>query len=182
MEVANKRMRASTSVVEFDAAELSRRREALRALLADAIEDNASVGYVLPVDASLLDAFWQGIEDDVRAGTRIVLAALANDEIVGSVQLALCTKPNQLHRADVQKLLVLRSARGFGIGAALMQAIEARATASGRWLLLLDTRTGSKADRLYARWGWQPLGRVPDFAFDPDGTLADCTFYWKRLA
>ena len=182
MEGATNREQTNIAVVEFDGAELRRRRDELRTLLADAIEDNASVGYILPVDTSLLDGFWQGIEDDVRAGTRIVLAALVDDEVVGSVQLALCTKPNQPHRADVQKLLVLRSARGSGIGAALMQRVETRATASGRWLLLLDTRSGSHADRLYQRWGWQPLGRVPGFALDPDGTLADCTFYWKRLA
>ena len=180
MERASERMQPT--IVELDAAELRRRRDGLRALLADAIEDNASVGYVLPVDASLLDAYWQGIEQDVRAGTRIVLAALVDDEIVGSVQLALCTKPNQPHRADVQKLLVLRRVRRSGLGAALMQRVEARASASARWLLNLDTRTGSDADRLYTRLGWHAFGRVPDFALDPDGTLADCTFYWKRLA
>jgi GNAT superfamily N-acetyltransferase len=172
----------AAKLVELDAAGMRRRREGLSALLADAIESNASVGFILPVDTALLDAFWQGVEDDVRSGSRIVLAALHDDEVVGSVQLALCTKPNQPHRADVQKLLVLSRARGAGIGAALMRRLEERATESRRWLLLLDTRSDSSADRLYAKWGWQPLGRVPDFALDPDGTPAACTFYWKRLA
>jgi GNAT superfamily N-acetyltransferase len=173
---------ADATLVELGAAELGRRRDDLCALLADAVEGNASVGFVLPIDSTSLDAYWRGIEPEVRDGSRVVFAALDDDAVVGSVQLALCTKPNQPHRADVQKLLVHRRARGHGIGASLMRALERHAVAAGRWLLTLDTRSGSAADALYAKWGWQVVGRVPDYALDPDGTLAACTFYWKRLA
>ena len=173
---------AAAPIVELSATELVRRRDELVALLADAVEDNASVGFVLPVDEAVLDAFWQRLAPEVRDGSRIVFVALEQGRIVGSVQLALCTKPNQPHRADVQKLLVHRFARGRGVGEALMRTLERHAAAAGRWLLVLDTRTGSGADALYRRWGWQPAGEIPDYALDPDGTLAACTFYWKRLA
>jgi GNAT superfamily N-acetyltransferase len=165
----------------MDAAALRRRRDALVALLADAIEGNASVGYVLPLDRPRLEAYWNGIAAEVEAGERVVFACVDGDRIAGSVQLAPCMKPNQPHRADVQKLLVLRSHRGRGIASALMRSLEAHARETGRWLLLLDTRTGSEADALYQRWRWQALGVVPQFALDPDGTMADCTFYWKHL-
>jgi GNAT superfamily N-acetyltransferase len=170
------------TIVELSAADLARRRDELASLLADAVEDNASVGFVLPVEQALLDAFWERLEPEVRDGSRLVLAALDGERIVGSVQLLHCTKPNQPHRANVQKLLVHRSARGQGIATSLMQALEQRAISAGRWLLVLDTRTGSTADVLYRKWGWQAVGQVPDYALDPDGTLAACTFYWKRLA
>ena len=172
----------SATIAELTAAELARRRDELSQLLADAVEDNASVGFVLPVDEALLDAFWAKLEPEVRDGSRVVFAALDGDRVVGSVQLACCTKPNQPHRADVQKLLVHRDARGRGVGVALMDALERRAAESGRWLLVLDTRTGSAADALYRKRGWQAVGEIPDYALDPDGTLAACTFYWKRLA
>ena len=172
---------AAAAVARLDAAALRARRDALVGLLADAIESNASVGYVLPFDRGRLHAYWDGIVDDVERGERVVFACLDDGRIVGSVQLAPCPKPNQPHRADVQKLLVLRSHRGRGIASALMRALEEHARAAGRWLLLLDTRTGSEADGLYRRWQWQPLGIVPQFALDPDGTMADCTFYWKHL-
>ena len=63
----------------------------------------------------------------------------------------------------------------------LMRAAEAVAQAHGRWLLLLDTREGSAGDALYRRLGWSPFGRVYDYACDPDGTLAECVFFMKRL-
>ncbi|HVE51730.1 MAG TPA: GNAT family N-acetyltransferase [Casimicrobiaceae bacterium] len=168
--------------VLLDAVALDRHRDELVAILADAIESNASVGYILPIDATTIAGYWQKVIEEVAAGERYVFGTFVDDRLVGSVQLVPCAKPNQPHRADVQKLLVRSEWRGQGIGERLMIELEALALAQGRWLLLLDTRTGSKADALYTKWGWQVVGRVPDFALDPDGRLADCTFYWKRLS
>jgi len=166
----------------LDAEAIRRERTALADVLADAVQDGASVGFMAPVDPAALDAYWDGIADDVAQGARTCLAAWLDDALVGTVQLAPCGKPNQPHRADVQKLLVHRRARRRGIGVALMQALERHALAERRVLLTLDTRTGSDADRHYRGWGWSPIGVVPGYAFDPDGTLADCTFYFKQLA
>ena len=166
----------------LDAAAIRRERTALRGVLADAVRDGASVGFMAPVDPAVLDAYWDCVADDVAHGARTCLAAWLDDALVGTVQLAPCAKPNQPHRADVQKLLVHRQARRRGIGAALMQALERHALELRRVLLTLDTRTGSDADRQYRGWGWSSIGVVPGYAYDPDGTLADCTFYFKQLA
>ncbi len=69
---------------------------------------------------------------------------------------------------------------GVTIRSLLASQIAARA--SGRPLLVLDTRTGSDADRLYRSLGWIAVGTIPDYAADPDGTLAPCTFFYKRLS
>ena len=166
----------------LDAEAVRRERAALAGVLGDAVRDGASVGFMAPVDPAALDAYWDAIADDVAQGARTCLAAWLDDALVGTVQLAPCGKPNQPHRADVQKLLVHRRARRRGIGVALMQALERHALAERRVLLTLDTRTGSDAGRHYRGWGWSPVGVVPGYAFDPDGTLADCTFYFKQLA
>jgi GNAT superfamily N-acetyltransferase len=168
-------------IVELDAPALRARHDALVALLADAVDDNASVGYVLPHAHDRYAAAWDAWIGDVERDGRIVLAALAGDDVAGCVHLAPCPKPNQPHRADVQKLLVHRRHRQRGLGRALMRAVEVRALSLGRTLLLLDTRTASPAESLYRREGWTPFGIVPGFALDPDGTPADCTFFWKRL-
>ncbi len=170
------------TIDELSARGIDERMDELVALLADAVGDGASVGFVAPLAAGELEAFWREIALDVEDGMRSVLVATDAGSIVGSVQLAPCGKSNQPHRADVQKLLVLTSMRGRGIGAALMRALEARATAQGRWLLTLDTREASDADRRYRRWGWTSVGRIPDYAMDPDRTLAGCVFYYKRLS
>jgi GNAT superfamily N-acetyltransferase len=110
-----------------------------------------------------------------------LLAARLDGEIVGTVQLGLDTPPNQPHRADIKKLLVHRSARGHGVGAALMAQVEEEARRRGRWLLVLDTVPGENGHRLYLRGGWTQTGLVPDYALFPDGRLCDTAIMWKRL-
>lgn len=172
---------SDVEIDELSAAAIRARRGAFHDLLADAIASNASVGYVWPLDLAQVGQAWDGWIADVERGERVVLAALRDGDIAGCVHLAPCPKPNQPHRADVQKLLVHRRFRGQGVGRALMRAVEARALAMGRTLLLLDTRTASAAEALYRSEGWTAFGVVPGFALDPDGTPADCTFFWKRL-
>lgn len=172
----------TASIAELSAPMLSARRAALAALLADAVASNASVGYVWPLDDALCAAAWDAWIDEAARGDRIVLVACVGDDVAGCVHLVPCGKPNQPHRADVQKLLVHRRFRGRGIGRALMRALEERARGLGRTLLTLDTRTGSAADALYRHERWHVLGDIPQYAIDPDGTPAACTFFWKRLS
>jgi len=109
------------------------------------------------------------------------VAREATGRAVGVVQLRLVMYPNSDHRADVAKLLVHRQARGRGIAGALMERLEAEATALDRWLLMLDTQTGSPAEAMYERMGWRRLGVLDDHARTPDGTLEPTTFMTKRL-
>ncbi len=79
------------------------------------------------------------------------------------------------------KLLVQRSARGLGLAKAFMEEVEQQASREGRWLLQLDTETGSAAETLYRGLGWQVLGVIPDHAVRPGGDLVPTTFLFKRL-
>jgi GNAT superfamily N-acetyltransferase len=125
--------------------------------------------------------FFRKVAAAVAAGETVLLAAKLDDRIVGTVQLGLDTPPNQPHRADLKKMLVHRSARGRGIGAALMAGIEAEAKRRGRWLLVLDTVPGDNGYRLYKRAGWTESGVIPNYALFPDGRLCDTAVFWKRL-
>jgi GNAT superfamily N-acetyltransferase len=162
------------------AAELRARRDELVCLLADAVDDGASVGYVLPHASVEYEKHWDDVTATVEAGRSVVLVVERAGRIVGTVQLSPCARPNGRHRAEVQKLLVLRTARGAGIGATLMREVEALAARRGHRLLLLDTRADSVAERLYRRLGWHAFGTVPDYACDPDGMPAPCSFFYKR--
>jgi GNAT superfamily N-acetyltransferase len=126
--------------------------------------------------------------DDARAamrgffdGRRVVLGAFDEGELVGTAQLVPSPMPNQPHRGDVAKVLVRRAARGRGIAAALMTQLEDEARARGITVLVLDTVTGSVADRLYTRLGWQRVGPIPNYALMPDGTPCETTFFYKEL-
>ncbi len=103
------------------------------------------------------------------------------DPVVGVVQLHPAKLPNGQHRAEIAKLIVHRSARHRGVATQLMRTAEQAASSQGRWLLQLDTKTGSPAEQLYVRSGWQVLGVIPEHAVRPDGVLAPTTFLFKRL-
>jgi GNAT superfamily N-acetyltransferase len=76
---------------------------------------------------------------------------------------------------------VHRRARRQGLGAALMRAAEALGRSCGKSLLVLDTVTGSDAERLYTRLGWQRCGIIPDYALFPHGGLCATTYFYRVL-
>jgi len=151
----------------------------LCALLIDAVHDGASVGFLAPMSSEKALAYWRPVLAELR-GSMVLWIAESGGEVVGTVQLALNGKENGRHRADVQKLLVLRVHRGRGIAAMLMQAVDDYAAANGRTLLVLDTIAGSPAEFVYRRLGWQKVGEIPDYAAMPDGELRPTAYYYKR--
>jgi GNAT superfamily N-acetyltransferase len=176
-------MSDSIHVRPLDAAEAAARVPELSAVLIDCVEGGASVSFMAPMTRARADAFWRGVADGVAAGDRVLLVAepTTGGAIVGTVQVVHAWPENQPHRADVAKMLVHRAARRRGVGERLMRAAEDAARAAGRTLLVLDTVTGSAAERLYARLGWVRVGVVPNFALFPDGRPCDTTFFYKDL-
>lgn len=154
----------------------------LTLLLQDAVASGASLGFLAPLDDGAAQTYWQGVITKVEQGTRVLLVARDEDgSLVGTAQLDLATMPNGAHRAEVQKVCVLRSARGQGIGRQLMVAIEDAARAAGRTLLVLDTWQGSVAEGLYRKLGYREVGVVPRYALSSQGTLEATVFFYRAL-
>jgi len=153
---------------------------ALAAVLCDCVEQGASVSFMLPLPLARAAAYWRGLAPSVARGELIVLGARTGGVLLGTVSLVLRQPENQPHRADVAKMLVRSDARGRGIGARLLAAVEAEAQGEGRTLLVLDT-ANEQAARLYTRGGWQRVGEIPDYALWPRGGLCATTFFYKRL-
>ena len=167
-------------ILVLDAAAAKAAIGELAEVLADCVEGGASVSFMLPYSRADAAAFFEGVIASVARGETVLVAAKLDGRIVGTVQLGLDMPPNQPHRGDIKKLLVHRSARKHGLGAALMERAEREAKARGRTLLVLDTASGD-AERLYERGGWQRAGVVPDYAMWPGGGFCDTTFFWKRI-
>jgi GNAT superfamily N-acetyltransferase len=172
---------AAVEIVALHAPVADAALEQLAEVLADCVEGGASVSFMSPFSHQQALAFFRDVTGSVTAGDTVLLAARLDGRIVGTVQLGLDTPPNQPHRADIRKMLVHRSVRGRGVGAALMARVEAEARRHGRWLLVLDTVPGESGHRLYLRAGWTQTGLVPDYALFPDGRLCDTAIMWKRL-
>jgi len=155
--------------------------DALADLLVASVDDGASVGFMHPLEKAKAVAFWRRVADGVAAGDRALLVAEDENGIVGTVHLLLALPENQPHRADLVKMLVHPRARRRGLGAALMEAVEEMARDCGRTLLVLDTVTGSDAERLYARLGWIRVGEIPEFALLSRGGLWGAVVFYKKL-
>jgi GNAT superfamily N-acetyltransferase len=172
---------AAFVIAVLDAPVVDTELDQLADVLVDCVEGGASVSFMSPFPHDEALAFFRKVAASVAASDTVLLAARLAGRIVGTVQLGLDTPPNQPHRADIKKMLVHRSARGRGIGAALMARAEQEARRNGRWLLVLDTVPGENGHRVYRRAGWTQSGIIPDYALFPDGRLCDTAVMWKRL-
>jgi ribosomal protein S18 acetylase RimI-like enzyme len=174
----------TTTISDFSAHDIAANFASLGTLMHACVHHGASIGYVLPFSAADGEAFWrEKVLPNVESGGRLLLVARQDDEVVGSVQLDYDTPPNQPHRAEVRKLLVQPEFRRLGIARMLMRELERRAGKLGRTLLTLDTRTGDKAEPLYASMGYAVVGIIPGYCLDPADAarLDSTTIMYKQL-
>ncbi|HKO92393.1 MAG TPA: GNAT family N-acetyltransferase [Polyangiaceae bacterium] len=150
-------------------------------VLVDCVEGGASVSFLLPLERGLALSFWASVQSAVERGERALLVVEDTQGICATAQLVLALPPNQPHREDLSKVLVHRRARRQGVGAALVRAAEATARDCGKDLLVLDTVTGSDAQRLYERLGWVRVGDIPRYALMPTGEFCSTTYYYRDL-
>jgi ribosomal protein S18 acetylase RimI-like enzyme len=149
----------------------------LSELLIKVVDDGASIGFLPPMKRSVAKSYWQNVlNPDV-----ILFTAKIDNEIVGTIQVHLCSKQNGLHRAEIAKLMTGPRARRKGVARALMQIAEERAIREGRTLLILDTREGDPSNQLYQSIGFIPAGRIPNFALSGEGNLDTTVIYYKML-
>jgi acetyltransferase len=166
---------------QLDATAADSARTQLVDLLLDAVANGASLGYLAGLTPQEADQYWRGVSAALAAGSRVLLVAAHEGTLVGTVQLALCQRPNGSHRAEVQKMMVHSRVRRRGIGSVLLRAVEAEARELRRNLLFLDTEAGSGAEQLYHGLGYTRVGEVPDYAASPGGQLRAAAIYYKSL-
>lgn len=148
----------------------------LSELLIQVVEDGASIGFLPPLQLSEAATYWE----NVLSPEVILFVAKINNQIVGSIQLHLCTKQNGGHRAEIAKLMTHPQYRRMGIGRSLMHKVEERAKQEGRSLLVLDTREGDPSNHLYIAIGFIQAGRIPHYAKSATGELDASIFYYKN--
>jgi len=153
----------------------------LVALLQNAVNQGASVGFLAPLAAGSATHYWEGVLSAVAAGDKKLWLAHTQGTLVGAVQLEPCGRENGRHRAEVQKLFVLHTARRAGVAALLMQALEHYASNQAIRTLFLDTETGSPAELFYQRRGYTKVGDIPDYCLSSGGAPSGTSIYYKQL-
>lgn len=148
-------------------------------LLIDTVSNGASIGFLPPLSFEVASAYWTSVIDDLDSGNRVLLLAHNESEVFGAVQLEIATKENAQHRAEIQKLMVHTQHRNKGIAKALMMEVEDIARAKGRRLLVLDTKQGDMAEKLYEKWNYIRAGAIPHYAKCADGKLHSTVLFYK---
>lgn len=149
----------------------------LSELLIQIVEGGASIGFLPPLQISEAMNYWEKVLDpDV-----ILLVAIKNNKIIGTVQLHLCSKQNGQHRAEIAKLMTHPDYQRQGIAKLLMKAAEERAKQEGRPLMVLDTREGDPSNELYQSLGYIQAGQIPHYAMSANGAFDATVFYYKML-
>jgi len=154
---------------------------ALGSLLRACVEDGAGIGFVLPLPRERAAAFWSAQVPALEAGQTYLMVVREGEAIAGVVMLALAPQDNGRHRADVAKLMVHPDHRRKGHARKLMAAIDGLALSLNRWLLVLDTVTGDRAEQLYPTCGYSKVGVIPDYAYGSHGSLDATTVFFKDL-
>ena len=174
---------ASLRMATLSAAETETLLPELAELLHASVHAGASVSFVLPYSPDDALAFWR---DKVLPG------------VAGA---ACCWRPPGGRQAGRRGAARLRhpaqstaprrgaqaaGASGFpapGHRAGLDGKVEALAVAAGRSLITLDTRTGDRAEPLYASLGYVTVGVIPGFSRDSHDAhrLDGTTIMYKQL-
>jgi ribosomal protein S18 acetylase RimI-like enzyme len=154
---------------------------ALAETLMETVAGGGSVSFLHPLAPDVATAFWTQSLAAADAGGRVVLGAMEDGVLVGTVTVLLDCPQNQPHRAEIAKLMTRVSRRGRGIARALMLEAERIAGERGRTLLTLDTAADGGAGPFYEKLGFVRAGVIPDYALKPYGGLSDTVIYWKRI-
>ena len=102
------------------------------------------------------------LEKMQEAKTSIFYTAWRGEKLLGTGSLQGFSR-RMSHRGEVA-LAVLKESWGLGIGSQLMEKIIAYGKESGLELLNLEVgKDNQRAIRLYEKYGFKKLGRMPDF-------------------
>jgi len=150
-------------------------------LLIETVAAGGSVSFMHPLAPERARAFWEQSLATAADGGRVVLGAMEDGQVVGTVTLLLDCPPNQPHRGEIAKMMTRVSRRGRGIARALMVEAERIAVERGRTLLNLDTAEEDGAGPFYEKLGFVRVGVIPDYAYKPHGGLCGTIIYYKRI-
>jgi len=154
---------------------------ALTDLLADSVNQGASLGFIAPIEGHEAHRYWLSLLPTLEDKSRLLLAAYREHRIIGTVQLHLAGSPNSHHRAEVQKLFVATRLRGQGVGRSLLLGIHEEARRRGRTLMLLHTRVGNPAEQLYRGLGYREVGVVTGYTVGAKGERYDSLNMYLEL-
>ena len=125
---------------------------------------------------------WSAVEIEALATDPAVFGDAAREGRPEGRLLAFVLSRAAADEAEILTIAVASSARGRGIGKALLARHAARLAASGVRALFLEVEeTNAAARALYSRSGFVEVGRRGAYYPKPDGTRADALILRRAL-
>lgn len=137
---------------------------------------------MLATSQSKLEEIYRATIGALDDRDHVLLVGERDGEIVAMAQLVRARATNATHRAEVRRVAVAAGARGGGIGARMMRAIDDAARTRTITLLWLTTHARTAACAFYEEAGYTRLGVMPSYSARPDGSLADGAFFYRELS
>ena len=168
-------------VAELSADEVRAAADELAQLLLDAHASNMALGLRGPLTREHARETWLDTAARLDPERRVLLAALEDGIVVGTVQVVRADAENGSRRAEIVRLAVRGDRSGGGNGRAMLEAAAERAKGLGLRVLWLSTHAGTGSDKFYEAAGWIRLGVLPLYSERPDGTLVGSAFYFREV-
>jgi ribosomal protein S18 acetylase RimI-like enzyme len=151
--------------------------EPARSMPAELVTGGAALGWVEPPSGDEVAALFDDLVTGARVGDAALRLAYRGDRLVGLGYWRRYARPTHRPNADLEKLAVVPSAHGRGIGRRLTAALIEDAEAADVEFLTLDARgDNANALRLYRSLGFTEYGRLTDFVAVGDARY-DKVFY-----
>src|SRR6266542_1073226 len=93
---------------------------ALADLLVETVAAGGSVSFMHPLAPEVAEAFWTKSLAAADEGGRVVLGAMEDGQLVGTVTLLLDNPPNQPHRGEIAHMTSPASLLGLRVAAAVV--------------------------------------------------------------
>lgn len=145
-----------------------------------AIEDGGGFGWLSVPPRDVMQSYWRGV---LLVPERELFVGRLDGTICGSAQLLRPSRNNEAgaHVGSLTTFFLAPWARGHGLAAKLVLAVEARARELGLRVMTLDVReTQARAIEVYGQLGYERWGSNPRYAF-VDGRWMAGHFYSKDL-
>ncbi len=152
-------------------------------ILADCVEGGASVGFMQPYTPADAEPYWRGVAEAVEAGVNLLVGggSRRQDRRHGPGRLGLDAEPAASRRPEETARASFGARQRPGAAADGGGRTRSRQDTAST-LLVLDTATGSDAEAIYPRLGWERVGVIPDYAMWPEGGYCATTLFYKRIA
>ncbi|PWK50785.1 GNAT family N-acetyltransferase [Pleionea mediterranea] len=143
------------------------------------VANGASIGFLSGFTLSEAESYWHSVCSNLSDNLHLWVVK-TEGKIVGTIQFERPTKKNGSVRGEIQKLFVDPAFRGRGIASKLVKLAEEYAFSIGISTLVLDTESGSNAEKLYTKLDWVKVGVIPGYALSPSGELKGTTYFYKQ--